>query len=266
MSYEASEQSIAAGKPIELHDLHNAATGEHWRMTTSTEVITYQTYDYESDVIGRSDLELGPNHEINAVTVNFGRSNTFANQFIPGPIDGIVTDTIYRGHEGEWVTFWHGTMVSIKFDGNAVGTARFEPRTSSMPRVGSRRRNQRLCDHALHDSGCRVNDAAYRAAGTITNISGLDITAAIFDTQADGWWVAGKFVFGTAKRLIKAHTDSVITIDRTISSLAIGDDFDVYPGCNHSPTICNSKFGNKLNYGGNEFLPTKNPYKQNILW
>jgi uncharacterized phage protein (TIGR02218 family) len=265
MAYQDYEDSVDEGKPVELHDLL-AATGEHWRYTTASETVTYQSYDYEPEVIDRSDLELGRNHEVNAVQVKFGRSNDFANQFISAPVEGIVTDTIYRGHEGEWVTFWHGTMVSIRFDKNAVATARFEPRTSSLPRVGTRRRNQRLCDHALYSSGCRANDAAYMKSGTVSVVDGVTVTAAVFATEADGWWVAGKLSFGTAKRLIKAHAGSVVTLDRSISDLDVGSAFDVYPGCDHSPTTCDTKFGNKLNYGGNEFLPTKNPYELNILW
>jgi hypothetical protein len=260
MTYQDSEESIAGGEPILLFDFA-AATGEHWRMTTSEETVTYMAHDYDPGVVSHREVEIGEYPDVNAVEVNLGRSHLLANRFIAAPIEGMVTLTIYRGHDGNYIVYWWGLLVTIKFNSSGIPALRFEPRTGSLPRLGNRRCNQRLCDHALYDSGCRVNNTSYQVEGVISNISGLDITASVFSTKSNGWFVGGKLVVGDAQRLIKAHTTNVVTITRAMQDAAIGNSLLAFAGCDHVPTTCNTKFNNKLNFGGNEYLPIKNPFE-----
>jgi uncharacterized phage protein (TIGR02218 family) len=265
MTYQSSEESIAAGKPILLFDFA-AATGEHWRMTTSEDTVTFMSHDYDPGVVSHREIEIGDYPDVNAVEVNLGRSQPLANQFIAAPVEGIVTLTLYRGHDGNYIVYWWGLLTSVKFGTDGIPSLRFEPRTSSFLRLGNRRCNQRLCDHALYDSGCRVNNTSYQVAGTISNISGLDITASIFSTKSNGWFVGGQLVVGYARRLIKAHTTNVVTVTRVMQDAAIGNSLLAFAGCDHTPTTCNTKFSNKLNFGGNEFLPVKDPFKAGIKY
>jgi hypothetical protein len=55
-----------------------------------------------------------------------------------------------------------------------------------------------------------------------------------------------------------------VTINRAFVSADIGDNFTAYAGCNHTPSICTSKFNNKLNFGASEYLPLDNPFDKNI--
>jgi hypothetical protein len=34
-----------------------------------------------------------------------------------------------------------------------------------------------------------------------------------------------------------------------------GDTFSVLVGCDHTPTTCQNKFGNRINFGGTPFVP-----------
>ena len=77
----------------------------------------------------------------------------------------------------------------------------------------------------------------------------------------------GEIVIGTARRTITAHVGNTITINRPFGSgVVAGDSFDAYPGCDHTPGCCRTKFGNGINYGGQELLPTKNPYMGNLIY
>jgi hypothetical protein len=265
MTYDSYEQSIASGEPIELYDVWDVE-GTHYRWNTANETITYGSYDYEPEIVDRSEMVIGENGEVNALDVKLSRSNALTNQFISAPIEGEVLLIVYRYHAGFGATFWQGVLSTVSFDENGIPTCRFEPRMSDMPGIGERRRNQRLCDHALYKQGCWVNEESFRVDGTLTNVSGLVLTSAVFATKADGWFTGGEVVVGNARRLIKAHATNTITITRAASAFVIGATFRAYAGCDHTPTACKDKFDNKLNYGGNEFLPVKNPFETNIIY
>jgi len=433
MSYLSSEQSVAAGQPVELYHLADDM-GTNCRITSAGYDITYGSYLYTSEPCQRSELRITDSHEKNNMTLKLSRDNSFAQRYIAGPIEGIATLTIYRGHGTDFVTWWYGVIKQVAFDKDGVPTIICAPRTSSISRVGRRRVCQRLCDHALYDSGCQLNDQAYKITGTIGSVSGLvvasgdfpisptysqrgDITGLAgcvynasgymnyatmpeeaFDDQlppnnywasstypnqwvscqwtsgkiiravkiqpchAIGWsqfnprhikiegsnngstwtkvpivsWISkcsvyntdeaeldqidnhtewsffrlsnstsytyyrvycsdnwgggggnfiaiseiemheydgvtcstlqgGKFVSGGAKRLIQTHTANQITLSRLIPGLVAGMSFEAYAGCDHSPETCLTVFNNKINNGGDEFLPTKNLFDGNAM-
>ena len=101
-------------------------------------------------------------------------------------------------------------------------------------------------------------------ASAVANVKTFTVAAAA--TQPDGYYTGGMLRAddGTLSYII-AHVGSSITIQRLSYSLAEaianGFPFDVklYPGCDHSRQTCNDKFDNLLNYGGFDFIPTKNP-------
>lgn len=258
MTYQDSEASIASGKPIELYDF--AFGVNHWRYTSSADTVTYLNHDYEPVPIQRSDLEQSDNAFKNELTVTVARDNPFANQFIAAPLDGICTVTIYRGHGTDFVTFWTGVITSINFVNADEIRISAAPRTTSMLRTGLRRKYQKLCNWPLYGAGCRVNDESFKVTGTIATISGLTITAAIFATKSDGWFIAGKLVVGNAKRLITSHVGSTITISHAIVGAVAGNSFTAYAGCDHTMDTCRTKFSNLDNYGGQPWIPTKNPF------
>jgi len=260
MSYLTSEQSVASGRPVELYHLADDL-GTHCRITSGGLAVTYGSYVYTLEPCKRSELRITDNHKKNDMTFQLSRDNAFAARLVPGPIEGRTWVTIYRGHEPDFVTWWYGEFTSVKFDKDGVPTLVATPRTSSISRVGRRRQCQRLCDHALYDAWCGLNSTSYMVAGTVDSVVGLVVTSTTFGTKTPGWFKAGKFVGGGAKRMITAHTGNDVTLTRTIPGLTAGDSFTAYAGCDHTPATCVSiKFANKVNYGGDEFLPTKNPF------
>jgi len=85
------------------------------------------------------------------------------------------------------------------------------------------------------------------------------------DTYTFG--AGGEIIVGTASRNIIAQVGDTITINRPFGSDVVADDpFSAYPGCAHTPGCCRDKFENWPNYGGQEFLPVKNPYTGNLIY
>ena len=265
MGYQDYENSVALGIPIELYDIFES-TGDHYRYNTSDETLTYLGNDYESGIIERSEFGLGNENDSDNLTIKLNRGNTFTNQFRSNVIDALVGVNIYRQHEANYVNFWSGYLIAVSFDEKSIPSCRFESVISSSLRMGCRRKNMRLCPLLLYEYGCNVNQESYKVTGTLTNISsnGLTLTSSAFATKTDGWFIGGKIKIGQAWRLIKAHATNTVIIDRAFVNIEIGDNHTSYAGCNHTPAICKSKFNNKLNFGGNEFLPSINPFHTNI--
>jgi len=259
MSYLSSEQSVAAGQPVELYHLADDM-GTNCRITSAGYDITYGSYLYTSEPCQRSELRITDSHEKNNMTLKLSRDNAWAARFFSAPIEGIATLTIYRGHGTDFVTWWYGVFTAPKFDNDGVPTLIATPRTSSISRVGRRRRCQKLCDHALGDSGCKINLESYKVSGTVDSVTGLIVSATELGGQAVNYFRAGKFVWGYARRMITASTGETVTLSRAIPGLVAGASFNAYAGCDHTPAICLSTFANKINFGGEEFLPTKNPF------
>ncbi len=257
MSYDSVEASVYGGKPIELYDFENGEN--HYRYTSGPVVVSYAGYDYEPEVMERNDLELTDNSFRNELEIKINRNNIFVRGFIHAPLEGLVSLIVYRGHGSEFVTFWTGIVSHVRFNSDEV-TIMASPRTTSLLRIGLRRKYQKLCNYPLYASGCTVQESSFKVLGTIDTISGFTITAAAFATKPSGWFLAGKIVVGDAERLITGHTGNTITVTRGIVTAVVGNSFVAYAGCNHSKSICASKFNNFVNYGGQPWIPTKNPF------
>ncbi len=265
MTYQDYENSDILGHPIELYDIFDS-NGNHYSRHTGARdtTINYLGRDYVFGNMERGEFGIGSETESDFLELKSYRGDLLAIQFTTQPIDSIVAINIYRQHEDNYITYWSGYLIAVSFDEDDIPTYRFESVICSSLRLGHRRCNMRTCPYVLYGTGCNVNQENYKVEGTITNISDLVITSAGFATEADGWFVGGKILVGTAWRLIKAHVTNTVTISRAFVSANIGDAFTAYAGCNHLPATCKDKFNNKLNYGGNEFLPSLNPFKVNI--
>lgn len=259
MSYLTSEQSVASGRPIELYHFADEL-GNHCRITSAGYEITYNSYPYTPEPCRRTELKLTDNHSKNDMKIELSQDNAFAARYLAAPIEVMASVTIYRGHEPDFVTWWSGLIKQIKWDKDGVPTIIATPRTSSIARVGRRRRCQRLCDHTLGDAWCTINLESSKVSGTVGSVNGLVVTSTTFGGYANDYFKAGKIVVNNAQRMITAHTGNDVTLSRTIAGLAAGQSFDAYPGCDRLPTTCHTKFSNKTNFGGDEFLPTKNPF------
>ena len=272
MTYEDKEQSVNQSRPKEILDFADDF-GNHWRYASGAENVSHLGQTYYADNCKISELEISENHTRNGIEVTLGRDNEFAVRYIYAPIESPVSLTIYRLQGADYVIYITTMVESVSFDNNESPLVRCYPKTSSMSRVGRRRRCQILCDHALYSQGfgeCLVDQDSFKIEGIIDTVDGTTLISTSFDEQASGWLKGGEIVIGNARRLIKEHTvygggGGEIKISRTIfepETNSAGDiEFVAYAGCDHSASVCASKFNNKVNFGGMQYLPVKNPFE-----
>ncbi len=262
-SYLVSERSADDGRPLELYHFQNTVDLTIWSYNSGDTDISYGGRTYIKELIHRSSIALNTNSLKTRVNITFSLTNSFVRNYIQEPIEGIVQLIIYRQHHGSYIVYWKGYVASIKFHPK-IAVVSASLKTSRLKRYGLMRKFTRSCGLALYSTWCMisVDDSDYYVDDNISTVSGTTITATAFGTKTDGWFLGGKFKTDDSRCLQKIiyHVGTTIKIGRAISSLSVGDGFRAWAGCNHSQSICDTKFNNKLNYGGQLYLPDKNPF------
>lgn len=270
MTYDARESSAYSGNPVELYEFNRGSS--YWRYTSGDEDIAWNAQTWERVPISRTALdETGELNRVN-LEITLQRDNPVADLFRLYPPGDIVTVKIWRKHrdDAEAVVIWAGRVLNCEFKGGEA-VLHTEPVYTSIRRNGLRRFYQRQCPHVLYGPSCGVNQTLYKASGPVIAISGNTIQVAAAGSFANGYfaggyvsWLSGAWV--TENRLITDHTGVTLTLSAPILGLAVGLSVDVYPGCDHTLSTCQTKFSNHANYGGWPYIPTKNPFNLQILY
>ena len=121
---------------------------------------------------------------------------------------------------------------------------------------------QAACQNSLYDGACTLSRSSYSAAGTVSTITGTNLTiSGSAASQAAGYWTQGGIIFtsGAANgeaRTVKSWVGGVLTLlsPFPISPVA-GDTFMIYAGCDKQLTTCQTKFSNGANFKGQPFVP-----------
>lgn len=268
MSYLSFEDSIFSGAPVELYRFYNGP--QTWLYTSSAYEVTYNGELYQPYPMSRNDIVQTKDYNKSMLEITTARDLPLVADFLANPPDGATLLTVYREHagDGNYIIYWQGRIVSVDFM-DSESTLKCEPVFTSMRGTGLRAKYSTGCGHVLYGPGCTVPPANFQASGTLTAVSGVTLTATVFGTHSDGWWSGGKIVATingiTGARMIASHTGNNIVLMTPLLGLAVGSTFSVYPGCDHSLGICNSKFNNVLNYGGFPWKPQVNPFNGTSL-
>ena len=259
MTYAAVETSDHAGQPVELYRFVQGA--RKWLYTSADVAFIYNGETYEPYPLKRSAFRQTQELAKAGLEISAPRDLPFVLDSMASPLLGVVSLTVYRRHraDAEVTQWWKGRVEGPRFEGGEA-TISCVPLGTAMRRIGLHRPAQRQCPHALYGPDCGVPAAVFGASSTLTSWSGAVFTAALFATQPNGWWVGGKINFNGVLRFVVAHSGTTVTLTAGVPGLAQNAGFTVYPGCDHTPGTCNTKFGNILNHGGAPWWPVKNPF------
>ena len=266
--YAGDERSVDNGEPEELY-LFNLEDREYWAYTSCDYAIPYDGNTYVPELIKRTDIQLNSNSLNNKINIETDISNLFARNYITEGLEGEVKVTIYRRHRNsaDYKTYWKGYVQGVGFKGDTA-TIIAGLKDKSLSRCGLMRKFQRTCGLILYSKWCTISedDSDFYVTGTILTVDNITITAAEFDTLPsatleDGWLKNGKFKSDDSSCLqrIVYHVGDTIKIARPIAALKVGDTFKANAGCDYLHATCKDKFSNKLNFGGQPNLPSKNP-------
>lgn len=250
----------------ELYRFAEQASGSVWTFTSGNEQVVYNGETYVPTPINRSEAEVKNELAKANIDIQMPLTNQAAFRWLQDNGEKIVTLTIFeRPKTGAVNVVWKGRLASLA-PGMTDITLKMESIFTSLRRAGLRARYQRSCRHALYGRGCWLNPEAFALAGTVTAANNRTLTSAVAATKPNGYFVGGmlRASDGTLSYIV-GHVGNQITLQRLSYSLVedIEDGFPfavtLYPGCSHDRATCDAKFNNLDNYGGFDFIPTKNP-------
>lgn len=258
---------------------------ELFRIAVETDIWTLTSHDvdqiydsgsgdevYVKTAIDRTEIESKKEITKASVTINIPIDHPLAKFMLITYFEQSVTMTIFEDVDGSVSVFWKGRLASIQ-PSNTTLSLVFESIFTSLRRPGLRATFQRTCRFALYGRGCNLNPDDFDVAATVSTISGNTLTVPAASGQPDGYYLGGMLAApdGTLSYIV-GHVGTTINLQRISKSLiaafaltGAATAVTLYPGCDHSRLTCHTKFNNVLNYGGFDWIPSKNPMGDSIV-
>lgn len=178
--------------------------------------------------------------------------------------------TIFQGEngdpDGEFVAVWVGRVVSASFEGIEAKLS-CEPISTSFRRSGLRRNYQYMCPHVLYGPQCQADKSAASTSMSVQSASGRQVVLTSTLSNPDRY-IGGMLEWVTAQGLDEARTildaaniagKTQLTLTGLTSGLTAGMTANAVRGCKHTLPSCIEDHNNAPNYGGDPWIPTKNP-------
>lgn len=193
---------------------------------------------------------------------------------------------LYRGdlsHPEERHLMYVGKMVSYNLDELSVELD-IEPPTSIGNHLGFTPKYQRMCRHRLYTRACGMKKLDWTFKFTVpamfnpekpTQIPIFRSYTGIYDDGLHFYRNASVLYNGQYRNVLKTTvlyktfgvgTTYELTLSSPIEGLDVGEEFELIYGCTQTRAHCHDVFGNVDNYGGFDFIPTKNPFAGVRVW
>lgn len=192
----------------------------------------------------------------------------------------VYTDTLFEMDFSEYDTeaqltnsVWIGRLIAVN-PMQSDCELKFESIYTSMRRLGAAAKMTITCRHALFGEGCGLNRVDFETVADVTDLTGLVVTATQAANEADGFYSGGTLRDSAGfLRRISSHVGTQLTLSRPINSLIdeieqngyAGLQVNISPGCPKISSICDSRFGNLLNFGGFEYMPFTSPFEGSVV-
>lgn len=229
-----------------------------WTVTSSNRSVTYNSETYTPLPIGLlSDIESKQSADRATLDIGITANSTMAQRWTNPNLSTSVSIELFIKDGATVEPWWNGTLSKCGIDGaqikltfdDGVGDTRFG---TNSPVI------QISCPYVLYGWGCFLDKEDFADSGTIGTISGLVVTISEAASQADGWYNGGmlKAVNGDLVMIV-SHVGNQLTLIRS-AEIAVSDAVTIYQGCDRTIQTCDTKFSNKLRYGGYTRIPTVN--------
>lgn len=191
--------------------------------------------------------------------------------FAPAEFIRLVVRRI-RVNDGHVDQVWTGLLGDV-MEKTHTASLRCITVMTAMSSNGLRRCWQATCPLSLYGQGlgeCNVNPDDFREDVTLLLAAGTTLQAAAFAAHEDGYYDGGivraEINDGTAHQFVLKHVGDTLTL-LTPTRVPTGAQVSVFPGCDQSMTVCNDRFGNVLNYGGQHSMPKgKHPFNGDAVF
>ncbi len=265
MTFEAQETSQEAGGRIELYSL--SIGNDIYRMHDGTNArYSYDGYLYHKTSISRGRIATGQEH----LTISLPGDHDFSRQFTtiaPGQLGTLTIWAFHLADTADKRVVYKGVVRSVAFTHDmSKSMLSVVPISEAFDKEIPNRTYQSSCNNILFDDDCKVSSSSFKHSGLITAVAGNVVTVQnLLSTKGDGWATSGYAAFGVLDyRLILTQSGDDCTLNLPFYADMTGETLDVFAGCSRTIGICDSKFGNRINFGGCPYVPTKNIFKTGL--
>lgn len=283
MSFEAFEIGRFTGRPLRLFVFQRQAL--IWRYCTGDRNVVIGGNTYFAEAIDRSEIRQTAERAKDDVTITlpylrdpaalaFPVTQALGDNWHPYIPHDTIAVTCLATHYGDTdppAVEWSGIVTQPAFtDTELTLTCTPGPAIARARNQGPK--FQRACWKTVYSTGlrgCNLALSAFEVAGTLSAVSGLDVTAAAFaiaPLPLDGGWLEWTRGDGLVeRRSIMAHSGDTVTLLYGAAALAAGLAVTARPGCPRTWAACEAR-GNTINYGGSVYKPGKDPAQAPMSW
>lgn len=264
MSFAARETSRHSGQPIALFRFGygNRIIG----YTTSEKAVDFNGETYQPIAIERNAITQSGTLDKATLNIRLPLGTEIAELFRVFPPSDVVGITIFQGHygESEFLAIFVGRVLSCGRKGRTA-TLNCEPASTSMRRPGLRRRWQYACPHVLYGTQCKASRDAHTYEATVDSVDKTSITmepgwsGSLATSAFENGLIQWSGSNGEEVRNILQVNDDTLLVSGRVDGLANGVTVKLLPGCKHTMEDCLQVFNNIHNFGGDPWIPTKNP-------
>ncbi len=272
MTFDAREISRDEGEPVELYLFRFGTTpGSYHAYTDAEQDIVYDGITYEAIPVGRGTIKASGTLDRQKLDVTMPKWLGLPERFRVWPPSHSISYTIRQGHIGdpEFFVISMGRVLSCARE-EAEAKLTCEPVQTAMKRTGLRENWQLSCPHVLYGNRCRANKEAAKRTVTILSLTHTELRI-VPDALAE----PARYVNGLvewegphnreARMILRSLGQDRFLIAGSLEGLKAGDEVDMFFGCARTMDHCRL-FNNILNFGGDAWIPTKNPVGVNPHW
>lgn len=268
-------------KPVEIHDIYlGSQTAEDsntlhfinfYLAKTFFTYLGHVSQSYTPLAINRTAIKKTSRGEIERVSYRIDNINKAMSAYATVHDfrnKRVVTRLIFRGNLTSYLD------CKIIFDG-FIQAISFEQKSMSatcVPVLGSLKIEtgwpyQIQCNAHFGDEFCTVNKntTANKLTGTATGGSTTTLIDAVKLNQVNDYWNWGIVIFtsglnnGDSRKIIDFdQITNKVTLDYALdNAILAGDTYTIYRGCDKTLNMCDTTYGNTVNYHGHHAIPLR---------
>lgn len=268
MSFDQYESSRHDGRPIKLFKFMLGPLPEdELRYTDAETAQAYENRAYKPIAISHSKITANGTLDRSALTIKMQGATELQDIFRIWPPSYVVGLIIYQGHaddaDNQFLSAWGGRVINAAWP-NSELTLTCEPATTSLRRAGLRRNYQRSCPHALYGPQCGAPKIPLETTALAVYARNVITVATVAGNGAAFMNGTIEWVNASGRRemmsIRSAGNDGNLKLAGTPSTLTPGTPVKLYRGCDHTMGASGCLMHNNiLNYGGQPWIPEKNP-------
>lgn len=252
-------------KPVELYTFRT--TFDQWRYNDGRLTRTVSGVQFEPLTINRTEIDRSISDNTTKIIVP--DSIPLAAMFLPSMVASPIYVDIHDYLDSV-------SLGAIRLTGRVLGH-KFEVdrRELELDIIGISKMiranipNETFATHCQNDLGddrCQVDLDDFKVSfpHTEATIDSLTVTHSQIGTKPDGHFSGGFVKIGSEFAYITKHVGTTIWLLNRLTFFT-ADMMEVFEGCPKSPTACDVRFGNKVNFGGHEFAPRENPVTGTVV-